>query len=108
MERNMQTQNRLRRKLWTRWLIPIILLLGILSSAFSNSNLSPMVAQKPNELSTDMGLDQDASIWGVLMEGNPTWALNNVVSRSLDGRSLRCAVTGGNPYSNVHCYRNLT
>jgi len=61
----------------------------------------------PNRLVTSTGLDEDASAWNVYIEGNPSWALSNVTSPSLDGRSLRCAITGGNPYSNVHCYRNL-
>jgi hypothetical protein len=52
-------------------------------------------------------LDEDASKWSVFAEGSPTWALNNVASPSLDGRSLRCAITGGQPNSNVHCYINL-
>ena len=55
------------------------------------------------------GLDEDASKWGVYTDGlgTPTWAMENVSTPSLDGKSLRCAITGGEPYSNVHCYRNL-
>ena len=63
----------------------------------------------PNGLTTNSGLDQLASEWGVYTdgEGNPIWEISNVSDPSLDGRSLRCAITGGNPNSNVHCYRNL-
>jgi hypothetical protein len=46
-------------------------------------------------------------MWGIYVEGNPTWEMKNVSSPSLDGNSLQCSITGGDPYSNVHCYRNL-
>jgi hypothetical protein len=52
-------------------------------------------------------LDEDASAWGVYLEGSPTWMKENVTTPSIDGNSLRCAITGGDSYSNVHCYRNL-
>jgi len=52
-------------------------------------------------------LDHMAVDWGVFCEGTPTWALNNVTTPSLDGEALQCAITGGQPYSNVHCYRTL-
>ncbi len=54
-------------------------------------------------------LDQDAEDWGVYCEGTPTWVKENVTTPSIDGESLRCSITGGTaPYSNVHCYRNLS
>jgi hypothetical protein len=37
----------------------------------------------------------------------PTWELNNVLNPSLNGRSLRCGLTGGTASSNVHCYHDL-
>lgn len=52
-------------------------------------------------------LDEVADDWGVFCEKLPTWSLTNVTSPSLDGKSLRCSITGGAPYANVHCYRNL-
>lgn len=52
-------------------------------------------------------LDRYAADWGVYCEGAPTWIKENVGMPSLDGESLRCSITGGAPYSNVHCYRNL-
>jgi len=52
-------------------------------------------------------LDEDAADWGVYCEGSPTWAKENVTTPSIDGKSLLCAITGGDSYSNVHCYRNL-
>ena len=63
----------------------------------------------PDGLPLGPGLDEDASQWGGYTDGSgiPTWEISNVWDPSLDGRSLRCALTGGDPYSNVHCYRNL-
>jgi hypothetical protein len=52
-------------------------------------------------------LDEDAEDWGVYCEGTPTWIKRNVATPSIDGKSLQCSITGGAPYSNVHCYRNL-
>jgi hypothetical protein len=52
-------------------------------------------------------LDDDAADWGVYCEGSPSWVKANVGLPSIDGKSLRCSITGGTPYSNVHCYRNL-
>jgi len=95
-------------------IIPVVLLLGILSSAFGTGNVSAITAAERTRLSQDLNLDDDASQWGVFPEvpnqgtPPPTWEIGNVSSPSLDGRSLRCALTGGDPYSNVHCYRNLT
>jgi hypothetical protein len=92
----------------TRALIAALLLLGILSSAFRADYPSIVSAIFPV-----LNLDDNTSSWGVFTEvptkgtPPPTWQLNNVSTPSLDGRSLRCALTGGNPYSNVHCYRNL-
>lgn len=66
-------------------------------------------SQPPTQSSTSTtcDLDQDAAAWGVHCEGTPTWTKENVATPSLDGRALRCAITGGEPYSNVHCYVNL-
>lgn len=52
-------------------------------------------------------LDQLAADWGVYCEGAPTWGLANATAPSRDGSALLCALTGGQPFSNVHCYRNL-
>ena len=87
--------------------IPVLLLLAILSSASRGGIVHALVTSKIDGFSPRLDLDEDASMWGVFIEGSPIWALNNVVSPSLDGRSLRCAITGGNPYSNVHCFRDL-
>jgi hypothetical protein len=94
-------------------IISVVLLLGILYSAFGIGNVSAIRAAEPTGLSQALNLDDDASQWGVFTEvptpstPPPTWQLNNVSSPSQDGRSLRCAITGGVKYSNVHCYRNL-
>jgi uncharacterized repeat protein (TIGR01451 family) len=52
-------------------------------------------------------LDHEAADWGVFCEGSPTWDKENVTTPSRDGEALQCAITGGEPHSNVHCYRNL-
>jgi hypothetical protein len=52
-------------------------------------------------------LDENAQDWGVYCEGTPTWEKETIATPSLDGQSLRCALTGGQPYSNAHCYRSL-
>ena len=57
--------------------------------------------------SASHNLDDTAADWGIFCEGLPLWAKENVTAPALDGRSLRCALTGGEAYSNVHCYRNL-
>jgi hypothetical protein len=60
---------------------------------------APRVAQ--------LDLDQNIDDWGVFCEGRPDWAKSNVATPSLNSPSLRCGILGGDPYSNVHCYRNL-
>lgn len=52
-------------------------------------------------------LDEEAADWGVYCEGLPMWVKENVTTPAIDGKALRCSITGGAPYSNVHCYRNL-
>lgn len=52
-------------------------------------------------------LEEDAADWGVFCENGPLWRKENVVAPALDNNALACAITGGEPYSNVHCYRNL-
>jgi hypothetical protein len=52
-------------------------------------------------------LDHHAADWGIYCEGAPTWVIADVAMPSLDGKALRCGITGGAAYSNVHCYRNL-
>jgi len=82
-----------------------LLLLGMGSIPVLNVNAQP-AAQTP--LSANIDLDEDATQWAIYEEnGNPLSGLSNITSPALDGRSLRCAILGGDPYSNVHCYRNL-
>jgi len=52
-------------------------------------------------------LDETAADWGAYCENSPTWTITNVTTPALDGKALECALTGGAPYSNVHCYRNF-
>ncbi len=61
----------------------------------------------PPDLATG-NLEEDAKDWGVFCDlGTPTWVLTDVTTPALDGKSLRCSITGGQPNSHVHCYRNL-
>jgi hypothetical protein len=53
-------------------------------------------------------IDQEAGTWDGYEEGTPSWILENVTTPALDGTSLRCGLTGGAPYSNIHCYKNLS
>ena len=52
-------------------------------------------------------LEQSAADWGVYCEGAPTWHLQDVPRLAPGDTALRCALTGGQPYANIHCYRNL-
>jgi hypothetical protein len=54
-----------------------------------------------------VNLDTDADHWGIFCEGAPAGLKAQAATPSVDGISLHCAITGGAPYSNVHCYRNL-
>ena len=74
------------------------------------------VSAEPYDCSQGIGMDPTADVanledpaqaWGVYCEGAPTWRVANVASPSLDGSAFLCALTGGAPNSNVHCYRNL-
>lgn len=67
--------------------------------------LCPGAANAPN--SAQENLDHTKDDWGVYCENAPTWRMRNVPSPSVDGEALECAITGGEEYSNVHCYRNL-
>jgi len=96
-------------------LMSVVGLLSILDSAaplpvMAATNL-PLTtcSQGPTNppASATNNLDRYAADWGVYCELTPTWALTNVTTPSLDGEALQCALTGGAPYSNVHCYRNL-
>ncbi|HSL46955.1 MAG TPA: hypothetical protein VK897_26195 [Anaerolineales bacterium] len=68
-----------------------------------------MSATEPTEASTPeiANLEKDVEEWAVYTEGAPLWDLKNVDVPSLDGQALQCSITGGDPFSNVHCYRNL-
>jgi hypothetical protein len=61
----------------------------------------------PSADSTD--LDRTDKDWGVYCEKTPTWVMTNVTAptHNNDPESLRCGLTGGSSYSNIHCYRNL-
>ena len=100
----MPTKDRL---LQNRVLLSVLLLFGILSSAFHMGNLSAVSGLSP--VLNLMRMHPPGKFYSnsYSRHAPPTWQLNNASSPSLDGNSLRCAITGGQPYSNVHCYRNL-
>lgn len=52
-------------------------------------------------------LEEDASQWGGYEEGQPSWVIETSTEHSPTGSALNCGLTGGEPYSNIHCYRNL-
>lgn len=57
---------------------------------------------------TQADLDDAASAWAIYNEGSPTAVVESVAAPSASGGpALRCGLTGGSPYSNAHCYRNL-
>ncbi len=64
-------------------------------------------ASAESKISIFSNLEDDSAAWGVYLEGSPTVNKDTVEPPSLDGNALRCAITGGVPYSNVHCYCNL-
>lgn len=61
----------------------------------------------PAYAGTAINLEENATAWGGYQEGNPTWVIENSLANSPTGKALRCGLTGGDPYSNIHCYRNL-
>jgi hypothetical protein len=95
----------------TKWHFALILLCLLSLSFMPTSTAGARQSSGPAEFiapaATYMDLDEDASQWHGYEEGNPLWSKSNVTDPSLDGRSLRCALLGGDPYSNIHCYRNL-
>ncbi len=66
---------------------------------------SQIAANAPS--AAEENLDHNAADWGVYCELTPTWAISNVATPSLDGKSLRLSLTGGAAYSNAHFYRTL-
>lgn len=52
-------------------------------------------------------LEEDAAAWDVFLEGWPEWSIAKADMAGASGRALRCSIEGGEPYSNVHCFRHL-
>lgn len=53
-------------------------------------------------------LDRTSADWGVFCDrDSPSSRLRNVMAPALDHESLECAMTAGEPYAALHCYRNL-
>ena len=61
----------------------------------------------PSMAFAQIDLEEDASQWGGYEEGQPTWVLESSTDHSPTANALKCGLTGGEPYSNIHCYRNL-
>ena len=86
---------------------------GSMYQAAAMENITPSTSScgkgpvnPPNSATNN--LEEDIKDWGVFCDlGTPTWDLTNVTSPALSGRSLRCSITGGQPNSHIHCYRNL-
>lgn len=110
---------------WTFAPLILILVIGVLAIATSSPGYAAQSVRRHSGLgrtapfspgACDQGpfnlpgtrrydLDEVAGDWGAFCEGTPTWIITNVTTPTLDTQSLRCSITGGNPYSNVHCYR---
>lgn len=67
----------------------------------------PLVAPTSTLPPSVENLDRYAQDWKIFVEGSPIAEVRGATNPSLDGESLQCAIKGGEPYSNVHCYLNL-
>ncbi|HEX2905244.1 MAG TPA: hypothetical protein VHO69_00180 [Phototrophicaceae bacterium] len=81
--------------------------IGLASGRVARAQVTSCTGPINPPSSQQENLDHVAADWGVYCEGGPAPMLRNVATPSVDGESLECAITGGDPYSNVHCYRNL-
>lgn len=65
--------------------------------------------QLPGKLpvSASRDLEEDEEFWGVYCEGSPEWSFGEAEAPERKGKALRCSITGGEPYSNAHFYRDL-
>ncbi|MGC1378805.1 MAG: hypothetical protein WA821_21415 [Anaerolineales bacterium] len=92
-------------------LAAIVAFLNVTSTLAQGNKVSLTDSSTPTPTSTlrppGSELDEDASLWSIYNAGNATGIVDNVADPSLDGRSLRCALTGGDPYSAMQCYRTL-
>ena len=95
-------------KLYSAWILLLLLTVSSGPVFTGRAQQAARVDASQLPLFTYADLDEDATKWGIFEEnGNPISDISNMPSPSLDGRSLRCAILGGDIYSNVHCYRNL-
>ncbi len=90
----------------------LILLVAIFFFGFGSSEVAAIARQSLAFL-TRVDLDNDHTQWRPFTEiptpglPTPSSEISSVSSPSLDGDALRCAISGGYAYSNLHCYRNL-
>ena len=100
-------------------LIPVMALTVLSTGAKNNQNNRERKAQPilttaiPPE-TTDVivetelkKLEEAADQWGGYEEGQPKWELDTWAPANAIDSALRCGLSGGEPYSNIHCYRNL-
>jgi hypothetical protein len=87
----------------------LLLIFSLLSASFgqihAQGDCSRGSTNSPS--SQTENLEQSVEDWGGYCERTPTWNIENVPSTASSDGALRCALTGGEPYSNIHCYRNL-
>ena len=89
-------------------------LVGLMLPLFDGA-ASPVFAAEPCDRApralpnnTTKNLDDTAKQWGMYCMGSLVPRLQTTTNLSLDGKALRCALLdGGEPYSNLHCYRLL-
>jgi hypothetical protein len=110
---NAQPKDEIQSQSVTPVFVPVIITVGIpvpvtvtptanlLSEQSVSSSGTTVVALKKLEHLEENGK------WEVYPEGSPTWTLQNTDNPALNGKSLQCSITGGDSYSNVHCYQNL-
>jgi len=99
--------NKKHKTFFLSWLffLPLLMLSGC-----NNSNVSSPASSEPTERSTNTVLFENLDErdgWKEYLEGSPEWEIGNRSAPSLDGKVLLCAIKGGVPYSNLHCYLNL-
>jgi hypothetical protein len=91
----------------------LLVLSGTLASFAAIGHVSAIDDTRQTKLMAEANLDEPATAWHPYTEiptpglPTPSWEISYASNPSLDGRSLRCAITGGYAYSNLHCYRNL-
>ncbi len=110
------------KRMWRRyWACLLLLALGALPGPDADARVSGIPPQADTCTKGPVAdyidqldkLEEQRDHWGVFCEPSPStggyseWTLDLVSDLALDPPALECALTGGAPYSNIHCYRNL-